>query len=281
MKLGVLVEAEEGLDWDSWRATFRAAERFGFESIWISDHLQSAWEPGRHGLDAWIALAIAAAETQRLVLGALVSPITFREPAIVARMAESLDDLTRGRFVIGLGLGWNEREHAAAGIPFPSSAKRANHLRSGIERIRAELDGRHVPILVGGRGQKHTLPIVARYADEWNVTGSSVEAYLRAATELDRECRDVGRDPRDIQRSIAAGVLLSDRAERMRHVIAPFREVEDLASAAREMGWFVGTPKVISAQVQELADAGVQRVIFGHYDLEDMALLQCIIEHVR
>ena len=281
MKLGVLVEAEEGLDWDNWRTTFRAAERLGFESIWISDHLQSPWEPGRHGLDAWTALAVAAAETQRLILGALVSPITFREPAIIARMAESLDDLTRGRFVIGLGLGWNAQEHVAAGIPFPSSVERALHLRLGIERIRAELKGRHVPILIGGRGAKTTLPIVARYGDEWNLTGSSVGDYLTAAAELERQCRDMGRDPREIQRSIAAGVLLPDRAGRMRDVFPPFRKVEHVESAAHDMGWFVGPPDIVSAHVKELADAGVQRVIFGHYDLEDTQLLQCMVEHVQ
>lgn len=280
MKLGVLVETEEGLDWDGWRRTFRAAERLGFESIWISDHLESSWVPGRHGLDAWTALAIAAAETQRLVLGPLVSPITFREPAIIARMAQSLDDLTQGRFVLGLGLGWNAEEHLAAGIAFPSHGERANRLRLGIERIRAEWSERHIPILIGGKGTRITLPLVARYADEWNLTTSSVDEYWRSAAELDRQCRGIGRDPREIQRSVAAGVLLQGRAERMRRVVRPLSTAADVPKAARDMGWLVGTGDEIAAQLHALAGAGVDRVIFGHYDLDDSALLECLAEMV-
>ena len=281
MKLGILVESEEGLDWDGWRRTFRAAERLGFESIWISDHLQSPWDSRRHGLDAWTALAVAAAETERLVLGPLVSPITFREPAIVARMAESLDELTHGRFVIGLGLGWNAEEHRAAGISFPSSENRANRLRFGIERIRAELGERHVPILIGGRGQKTTLPVVAMYADEWNLTTSSVLEYTAAAVELNRECSAIGRDPHHIRHSIAAGVLLGDRAERMRGVVPALASAPDVVKAARDLGWLAGTPDEVATQAEELAIAGVQRLIFGHYDLDDVALLEQIVGHVR
>lgn len=280
MKFGVLVETEEGLDWDGWRRTFRAAERLGFESIWISDHLQSSWAPWRHGLDAWTALAVAAVETQRLVLGPLVSPITFREPAIIARMAESLDNLTQARFVLGLGLGWNAEEHVAGGIAFPPYGERANRLRLGIERVRAEWGQRHIPILIGGKGSRITLPLVARYADEWNLTTSSVEEYSRIAAELDRQCREIGRDPREIQRSVAAGVLLPARAERIRDVVIPFREVSDVESAARDMGWLVGTGDEIAAQLHALAGAGVDRVIFGHYDLDDSAFLECLAEIV-
>jgi len=127
MKLGILIETEEGLDWESWRKTYTAAERLGLESVWLSDHLQSPWHT-RHGLETWTALAVAAAETQRLVLGSLVSPVTFREPGIVARMAESLQALSHGRFVVGLGLGWNSDEHAAAGIAFPSVDERSRRL---------------------------------------------------------------------------------------------------------------------------------------------------------
>ena len=116
MRLGILVEVEEGLDWDHWRATCTAAERLGFDSVWLSDHLQSPWPDRPHGLETWTALTVAAAETRRIVLGPLVSPVMFREPAIVARMAESLHALAHGRFVLGLGLGWNADEHAAAGI---------------------------------------------------------------------------------------------------------------------------------------------------------------------
>jgi alkanesulfonate monooxygenase SsuD/methylene tetrahydromethanopterin reductase-like flavin-dependent oxidoreductase (luciferase family) len=287
MKVGILVETEEGLDWDHWRRTFAAAERLGFESVWISDHLQSAWTAGRHGLEPWTALTVAAAETHRIVFGSLVSPITFREPALVARCAESLDRLAPGRCVIGLGLGWNADEHAAAGIAFPPVQERRQRLNQGIERIRRELGERRIPILVGGKGPRSTLPIVAQHADEWNVTTASATEYARSAGELDRLCQEIGRDPGQIRRSVAVGFLigrnvreLSERSERMRVRVKPLTEERDVLGAMRRMGWVVGTPQEIVSAVSPLAELWVDRVIFGHYDLEDVASLELLAERV-
>ena len=154
MKLGLLVQTEEGLDWAGWRRVYTNAERLGFHSVWISDHFQSPYAAERHGLDAWVALAVAAAETRRVVFGPLVSPITFRVPAIVARMAESLYDLSQGRFVLGLGLGWNAAEHAANRIIFPPAMERRRQLEEGIRQIRRDLDDRRVPLIIGGGGPR-------------------------------------------------------------------------------------------------------------------------------
>ena len=279
MKLGILIETEEGLDWESWRSTCTTAERLGLESVWLSDHLQSSWN-ARHGLETWTALAVAAAETQRLVLGPLVSPVTFREPAIVARMAESLQSLSGGRFVVGLGLGWNADEHAAAGIAFPSVDERSRRLAAAAERIRCETN---VPLLIGGSGARGTLPLVARYANQWNMTTASVADFSRVSRQLDALCADVGRAARDILRSLACGVLvghdardLHARAERMRTCIAPLADVEDVLQAAREMGWLVGTTGEIRGRLQAFAAAGVERAILGHYDLRDFATLELL-----
>jgi alkanesulfonate monooxygenase SsuD/methylene tetrahydromethanopterin reductase-like flavin-dependent oxidoreductase (luciferase family) len=287
MRLGILVEAEEGLDWDTWRATYAAAERLGFDSVWLSDHLQSPWSDDRRGLETWTALAVAMAETRRITLGSLVSPITFRAPAIVARMAEALGALGAGRFVIGLGLGWNAAEHAAAGIAFPPVAERARLLGEGIERIRRELATRRVPLLVGGAGPRSTLPVAARYADEWNITTGSVMDYRRVSEQLDALCREVGRDSRQIRRSIATGVLvgrnprdLDARAERMRACVPPLVRRPDVLSAAREMGWLVGTPDTLVADLRDFAEAGVERVMLGHYDLANLETLAVLAETV-
>jgi alkanesulfonate monooxygenase SsuD/methylene tetrahydromethanopterin reductase-like flavin-dependent oxidoreductase (luciferase family) len=270
MKLGILVEAEEGLDWDSWRATFSAAERLGFESLWLSDHLESPWGT-RHGLETWTALAVAAAETERLLLGTLVSPVTFRPPEIVARMAASLHSLSGGRVVVGLGLGWNVEEHAAAGMAFPGASRRAELLADVVQRIRREVA---VPILLGGRGTRVSLPLVARYADEWNATTGSPAEFARLSARLDELCSQIGRDPREIRRSVATGVLvgrdaadLANRAERMRACVPPLAEAVDVCAAAREMGWLAGTVQEVSAELRALAAVGVERAILGHYDL--------------
>src|SRR5205823_2503436 len=127
-----------------------AVERLGFDSVWLSDHLESPWQPGRHGLDPFVALTVAAAESTRIQLGTLVSPITFRPPAILGRMAEAIDALAPGRFVLGLGLGWNADEHAAHGLAFPSARERLAALSEGLARVR---ESWHGPILIGGSGE--------------------------------------------------------------------------------------------------------------------------------
>jgi alkanesulfonate monooxygenase SsuD/methylene tetrahydromethanopterin reductase-like flavin-dependent oxidoreductase (luciferase family) len=289
VKLGLLIESEEGLDWERWRATYLAAERLGFESVWISDHLASAWSRKRHGLDPWVALSVAAAETQRVRLGPLVSPITFRQPAIVARMAEAIDDLARGRFVLGLGLGWNAEEHAEFGIPFPPLAERTQLLVTAIERVKVTLGERHMPLLIGGSGPRSTLPIVARYANEWNLTTASVDVYLERSHTLREMCAEVGRDPNSIKRSVAVGFLIGQNAEelrersrRMKAIVPPLAavDVEAVPGAAEAMGWVTGTSDEIVATLRPLSRAGVDLAILGHYDLNDVAALELIATDV-
>jgi len=285
MKLGLLVESEEGLDWERWRTTCSAAERLGFESVWISDHLASAWSPRRHGLEPWVALSVAVAETRRVRLGPLVSPSTFRQPAILARMAEALDSLSHGRFVIGLGLGWNADEHAQFGIPFPPLGERIRQLVNSIQA----LGDVHSPLLIGGSGPRSTLPIVARYADEWNLTTASVDMYLERSHQLGEICAELDRDPHEIKRSVAAGFLigrtreeLRSRSQRMKELVPPLAtfETDAVAAAAQAMGWVTGTPSDIIATLKPLSAAGVDLAILGHYDLDDVAALDLIAADV-
>jgi alkanesulfonate monooxygenase SsuD/methylene tetrahydromethanopterin reductase-like flavin-dependent oxidoreductase (luciferase family) len=290
MKLGLLVEAEEGLDWEQWRATLHAAERLGFESVWISDHFASPWASERHGLDAWVALSVAAAVTRTVRLGTLVSPVTFREPALVARMAESIAALSGGRFVIGLGLGWNDAEHQAMGIAFPTAQERSQRLAQAVERIRRihAASGVRVPLLIGGSGARRTLPLVARYADEWNVTTGSAGAYRSSVQELERLCAEIGRPFEAIRRSIACGLLVGRDADDLEARAARLRAlVPQLASGgpesvatARQMGWVACTPADIVASLAELSAAGVDLAILGHYDLEDAAVLELVASEI-
>jgi alkanesulfonate monooxygenase SsuD/methylene tetrahydromethanopterin reductase-like flavin-dependent oxidoreductase (luciferase family) len=289
MKLGLLVESEEGLDWESWRRTYATAERLGFESVWISDHLASPWSTERHGLEPWVALSVAAAETARVRLGTLVSPITFRQPSLVARTAEAIDLLSDGRFVLGLGLGWNADEHRRFGIPFPAVAERMRLLSDGIERIREVLGERHVPVLIGGAGPRATLPIVARHADEWNLTTASVEFFLARSQRLAEICAEIGRDHLAIRRSVAVGFLigrnpkeLRQRCQRMQALVPPLAQVavDEVPGAAAEMGWVAGSPQQLTAALRPLAQAGVDLAILGHYDLQDVAALEMLAEDV-
>jgi alkanesulfonate monooxygenase SsuD/methylene tetrahydromethanopterin reductase-like flavin-dependent oxidoreductase (luciferase family) len=287
MNLGVLVEVEEGLDWDQWRATYMAVERLGFDSVWLSDHLASPWSDRQQHLETWTALAVAAAETRRITLGPLVSPVTLREPTIVARMAQSLEVLSQGRFVTGLGLGWNADEHAAAGIAFPAAAERARRLSETITRLRCESADRNIRLLIGGSGARLTLPLVARFADEWNVTTGSVDEFRALSARLDAVCQGLGREPREIRRSVATGILvgrdaqdLSERGERMRRCVLPLAGVDNVLEGARAMGWIVGTPETTKRSLQQFSDAGVDRVILGHYDVSNVATLELLAETV-
>src|SRR6516165_8859552 len=135
MKLGVMIEGQEGVTWDLWRQLTAKVEALGFESLWRSDHFMSLEDGNRDAIETWAALTLTAAETTRLRFGPLVCPMTFRHPSLLARMAASVDTLSGGRLVLGLGAGWNEHEHRAFGIPFPPLPERIDLLEEGIEVI--------------------------------------------------------------------------------------------------------------------------------------------------
>ena len=287
MQLGILIEAEEGLTWGQWRRLVTAVEDRGLDSLWISDHLLPGSGEDRGGLDAWLALAVAAAATRRVTLGPLVTPITFRQPGLLARMAANLDSLSQGRFVLGLGLGWNAHEHAAYDVPFPPLRERARLLDAGLATIRRALPAR-VPVLIGGMS-RGSLERVARHADEWNLTTNSPDVYIRLSQALAGVCQAVGRDPATIRRSVLAGILIGEnraelarRGDAMRRLVSGLADVPgaDILQVVREHGWVAGTPDEVVAALSELADAGVDRAMLGHYDVEDMRVLDLIADSI-
>src|SRR5262245_38897914 len=135
VKLGVMLEGQEGLTWDLWRQIMARVEELGFESLWRSDHFMSIVDSNRDVLETWVALTLAAAETTRLRFGALVCPMTFEHPSVLRKMPAAADTLSGGRLVLGLGAGWNADEHRAFGIPFPPLKERLHMLEEGIEVI--------------------------------------------------------------------------------------------------------------------------------------------------
>jgi len=293
VKLGLLIEAEEGLDWARWRLVLLAAERLCFDSVWVSDHLQSAWaadpdaggRPRPTGLDPWVALAVAATQTRRLRFGSLVSPITLRPPVLLARTARAVAELAPGRLTVGLGLGWNAAEHHAFGLPFPPLGERVRLLEQAIGLVREQVPA---PVLIGGSGET-TLDLVARHADAWNMTTADASRFAARSAALDQCCAAVGRSGRAIGRSVACGVLVGrDRAEllargrRMQALVPPLAQVEaeQVPAAARTMGWLAGTPGELVAALEPLAAAGAELAILGHYDPDDVDALELIAARV-
>jgi alkanesulfonate monooxygenase SsuD/methylene tetrahydromethanopterin reductase-like flavin-dependent oxidoreductase (luciferase family) len=288
-QVGVMIEAQEGLTWDRWRCIVRDVERLGFASLRVSDHCQSmAAAENRDSLAAWPALALAAEWTERIQLGPMVCPMTFYVPAVLGRTARAVDELSNGRLIMGVGAGWNEAEHRAFGIPLPGWRERFDRLEEGIRRIRQTFDGRDIPFLVGGGGERRTRDITAREASEWNYLAPDVETFRDKSAALDERCREIGREPSEIRRSLMRGYLLGrDRDEllgrigRLAGVVPRLRGMEpEVAIESLRERWFIGTPEEVVGQMRRYAEAGVDLFMLQHFLLDDADALALLAGEV-
>lgn len=314
MDLGIMLEGQEGLNWGRWRWYARRVEELGFESLWRSDHFFSLMgRTERDALETWVSLADLAGRTSRIRFGPLVCSMTFRHPALLARMAAAVDDLSGGRLVLGVGAGWNVPEHEAFGIPFPPVGTRMAMLEEGIQVIKAlwtgekvSFTGKHFtlkdaelhptpaqhpgpPILVGGSGERRTLQIVARHADEWNAVNPTLDQYRQKLAVLERHCATEGRDPAGIKRSLMLAFIIGRdateirrRVEGLQRVLLPLAELpaEQVPEIVRARGWLVGTPAEVVEQLRAFAALGVSRVMLQHHNQEDDAVLDLIAEEI-
>ena len=280
-KLGVMIEAQEGLNWDRWRRIVADAERLGFESLRVSDHCQSTsgMEKGET-LQSWMALALAAEWTERIELATMVSPITFYQPGVLARMAVAVDQLSGGRLLLGVGAGWNEAEHRAFGIEFYDWKERFRRLEVGIELIEgltSRIAGaRKLPLLLGGSGERRALPLIARWATEWNAP-FDLDVYRDKSQKLAAICSRIGRDPGQIRRSAMTSCVvgrsrdeLLERASALSEVL-PFLEGMSAGEALNALAarWPVGTGEEVAEQLRPLAAQGVELFFFQHFLLDD------------
>lgn len=224
------------------------AEESGWDSAWGYDHFFSLRDKDdRHPtFEGWTLLAAMAARTSRLRLGLLVTSNTHRLPSVLAKAAVTVDHLSRGRLILGMGAGWNEREHRAYGIPFPSPGERVDRFGEAMELIRrleqqerATYHGTyyqledapfapkpvhgHIPLLIGSTG-KRMLRFVARYADLWD-GGGDPETYAATAARLATHCREIGRDPSEIRLALSTGSAPLDSADALRSHVAAYAAV--------------------------------------------------------
>jgi len=215
-------------------------------------------------------------------------------PALLAREAAAVDLLAGGRLILGVGAGWNVPEHEAFGIPFPSLKERFDNLESGIDRIhltwemsnpKPPRDGR-VPLLIGGGGEKRTLGLAARHAAEWNLNPIDLDAFRSKSAILDGYCRDLGRDPTEIRRSVMCVALvgrdrdeLHQRAGALGQVIPRYREMkpDEVVAAVAERG-LAGTVEQVVERVRAGAAAGVQLFCCQHFLLDDRDHLRALAE---
>ncbi|MGZ7014776.1 MAG: TIGR03560 family F420-dependent LLM class oxidoreductase, partial [Acidimicrobiales bacterium] len=276
---------------DGLRATAEAAEQAGFDSLWVMDHLRQIPQVGRDWdpmLESGTALPWIAANTTTIRVGALVSAVTLRPVALLGKMIATLDVLSGGRAQCGIGLGWYEREHAAYGIPFPPVAERYDLLEDALLVLpklwgpgAKPFDGRvlhlpeticyprpvqeHIPIVVGGGGERRTLRLAARYADGVNVMGG-IDVMRRKVEVLHRHCDEAGRDRTEVAVTHLAPTLVGDDRADVRQRIDRLRppRLDPAAFAARTNA---GTVDDQVGRLHELAGAGVDEVIVSLPDL--------------
>jgi alkanesulfonate monooxygenase SsuD/methylene tetrahydromethanopterin reductase-like flavin-dependent oxidoreductase (luciferase family) len=297
-KVGIMIEGQEGLSWDRWRRICNDTERLGFASLRRSDHLISLMGPqtsDRDCIECWESLALAAEWTKTIEFGPMVSPMTFRLPGVLAKMAASVDSLSGGRLILGVGAGWNENEHDVFGIPFYTQRERFDRLEAGIATMReiwTKTNPRPVrnpiPLLIGGKGSKRTLPLVAREAAEWNLSRLNADEFRERSDELNRLCSEIGRDPATVRRSLMTSFIIGrsradllERASRVREVDTRLGELSpEEVLENRKDAWFVGTPEEIAERMRELSKLGIDLFMLQHFLLDDADALALLSQEV-
>jgi F420-dependent oxidoreductase-like protein len=296
MDVAVMIEGQNGLTWERWRAIARLVEELGFAGLYRSDHFTNSQPPDTESLELWVSLTWLAANTRRIEFGPLVTPFSFRHPALTARMAAAVDDLSGGRLTLGLGAGWQEREHRIFGFELLDMRGRFARFEEGMECVtrllRSEepvtfhgryfhLEGAQVlprpqrpggpRILVGGNGVRQTLPLVARYANEWNANFIGPEEFKRLNGRLDELLMEQGRPRDSVRRSLMTGCVFAKDQKRLDAKLAKRgRTREDLI----RRGIVVAAGEQITSQLHAYADAGAQRVMLQWLELDDLEGLE-------
>jgi len=290
-EIAIMVEGQMGLNWPRWQRMVRAVEELGFVGLYRSDHFTNAEPPDEDSLEAWASLTWLADHTERIEFGPLVSPVSFRHPAMLVRMAGAVQQLSGGRLTLGVGAGWMVREHRNFSFELLDLAGRFNRLEEALTVMTRLLAGERVtfsgqyydfhdavllplpepriPILIGGNGMNRTLGLAARYADEWNGVYLTPDAFAARSKRLDALLREHGREPAAVRRSVMTGLTFGyDEADVRRQLRG---RTPDEARAA---GRIVGTADEVREQLARLARAGVQRVMLQYLDYDDLSRLE-------
>lgn len=294
IELGLMVEGQNGLTWERWRRIVQTAERLGFAAVYRNDHFMNPSGPALESLELWSSLTWVATNTERIEFGPLVCPFSFRHPVIAAWSAAAIDDLSRGRFQLGLGLGWNEREHAVYGFDLLPKRERFARFEEGTRLVHKLLtsdapvtfegeyfrvDGAHLlprparpggpPIVIGGNGPARTMPLAATYAGEWNAVAVTPARFRELSALLDDLVEREGRRPEDVRRSVMTQMIVGPTQA------AAEERWGDLAEL-RARGGFAGTPEAAIEHLRAYAEAGVQRAVLRWLDLDDLPMLELI-----
>jgi F420-dependent oxidoreductase-like protein len=305
MEICLMIEGQEDVNWADWKAIAAACEEHGVGTLFRSDHHLSVDDRRERGsLDAWTTIAALAAITERLRLGTLVSPATFRHPAVLAKSVVTADHVSGGRVELGIGAGWWEGEHEAYGIDLPEVGARMDALEEQMELIRRyweegpfNYEGRHyraknldplpkpmqqprLPLVLGGRGGPRSLRLAVALADEYNTVMATAAEVADVRKRLDQACEAADRDPATLPLSMMTGWLvgadrdeLRDRASRLSAWKGQGDDGDAFLADVRESA-VVGTVPEAVEQLQELEQAGLTRIMGQHLLHRDLDAIE-------
>jgi F420-dependent oxidoreductase-like protein len=300
LEVAIMLEGQNGLTWPRWQKIVRLVEELGFVGLYRSDHFTNMNPPDIESLELWVSLTWLAGNTSRIEFGPLVTPFSFRHPAFTARMASAVDDLSNGRLTLGLGAGWQEREHHLFGFDLLDVGPRFDRFEEGLQVVTQLLksdsstsfDGKYFQlreaamlprpqrsggprILIGGNGPKRTPELIARYADEWNAVFVSREEFVKSNTYLDQILKEHKRDPKTVRRSMMTGCIFGVNNSSLKQKLRD-RDLEQL----QKDGIVAGNANAVKEQLLALEAGGLQRVMLQWLDLDDLAGLEALAKAV-
>ena len=299
-EVAIMIEGQDGLDWPRWQTLARTVEDSGYAALHRSDHFTNPTGPVLDALEMWSSLTWLADNTDRIEFGPLVSPVSFRHPVITAWTASSVDSLASGRLRLGIGAGWQDREHEAHGFELLDTGPRFARFEEGLQIITMLLrndepvsfDGEFYrlrdavlmprsprpggpPIVIGGNGPRRTLPLAARYADEWNAVLVPPVRFTELSARLDELLRKAGRQPEAVRRTLMTRAIFGRTSADVERKLAG-RSADEL----RERGVIVGTGPEVAEQLVRLDEAGVERVMLQWLETYDIDGLEAMAEAV-
>jgi F420-dependent oxidoreductase-like protein len=299
IEVAIMIEGQNGIDWTRWQRLARAAEDLGYAALYRSDHFTNPAGPNLDALELWASLTWLADNTERIEFGPLVSPVSFRHPAVTAWQASAVDSLAGGRLRLGLGAGWQEREHDSFGFDLLDLDRRFARFEEGLEVATrllkgdgpASFDGEFyrlrdavlsprsprsggVPIVIGGNGPRRTLPLAARYADEWNAVFVTADRFAELDARLDELLQKAGRPPEEVRRTLMTRAVFGrTESDVDRKLDGAARDELDPAIIAGTAGEFV-------ERLGRLSEAGVRRVMLQWLEADDVDGLEAMSDAV-
>ena len=300
-----MIEGQEGVSWQDWTAIAEAVESNGFDALFRSDHYVGLMgNESRGSLDAWATLNALAAVTSRIRLGTLVSPVTFRHPSLLFKNAVTADHVSGGRIEVGMGAGWNEREHEAYGFEFPDTQARYDLFEEQVEIVRRLMtegevshDGQHYnldavkalprpvqtppPLVIGGEGGPRSIAVAARFADEYNTLGADQEAIRERRGRFEDEWEAAGRDGEPRFSAMVPVLVAEDDDEldaRTRALLERLGRDDDPEQFRRERRgkWILGSPEEAAERIVELGQAGLDRIMLQHLVHTDLDMVELV-----